>query len=192
MDGFKTTVGLVAVFLTFAGYVPYIRSILKNKTKPHIYSWFVWILDAFIIFALQITHGAGTGAFVTLAAGLMCLTVLVLTIIKKGKSEITLIDTIFLILACIALIIWLLAKQPLVSALLITSVDLLGLIPTVRKSWYKPYSETPYFYVLNTLRFALTLAALQEYSIITVLYPGVWLITNGLFTLMLVARRKFL
>lgn len=186
----KTILGITAVILTFVGYSPYIWSIVKGKTKPHIYTWLVWMLDAFIIFALQITHGAGIGAFTTLAAGLLCLTVLVLTLAKKGKSEIKPIDTVFLVLAFIALAIWLFAKQPLVSALLITSVDLLGFVPTVRKSWYKPYSENVYFYIINSLRFVLALAALQEYSIITIIYPGVWLTVGGLFALMLVVRRK--
>lgn len=189
MNNPKTIVGLIAVTLTFIGYVPYIWTIVKGKTKPHIYSWLVWVLNAFIIFALQITHGAGAGAFVTLAAGLMCLTVLILTVVRKGKSDITLTDTIFLSLALVALVIWLFAKQPLLSAVLVMAVDLLGFVPTIRKSWIKPFSETPIFYGINTFRFALTLVALQEYSIITVLYPGVWFLGNGLFTLMLLARR---
>lgn len=186
----KTIFGIIAVILTFIGYVPYIWSIIKGNTKPHIYSWLVWLLDAFIIFALQITYGAGASAFVMLAVGLLCLTVLILTIVKKGKSEIKLVDSIFLIFALIALAIWLLAKQPLVSALLITFVDLFGFVPTVRKSWHKPHSENAYFYTINALRFTLALVALQEYSIITIIYPAVWLVANGLFAIMLIARQK--
>lgn len=190
MFDIKALLSLAAIVFTFVSYLPYLLSIGKKQTKPHIYSWLVWLLDAFIIFALQITHGAGTGAYVTLAAGLMCLLVLILTITKKGKSEITHLDTFFLILAIIALGIWLFAKQPLISALLITFVDFLGFVPTVRKSWKKPFSETPYFYAINTLRFVLAIVALQEYSIITIIYPGVWLVANGLFTTMLLVRRK--
>jgi len=186
----KTILGIVAVIMTFVGYVPYISSIVKGKTKPHIYSWLVWSLDAFIIFILQITHGAGTGAFVTLAAGLMCSTVLVLTFIRKNKSAITTTDTTFLIFACIALAVWLFAKQPLISALLITLVDALGFIPTIRKSWIKPYSENITFYIIITIRFAFALIAVQNYSIITLLYPGVWFVANGLFLIMLTIRRK--
>jgi hypothetical protein len=192
MFEFKAVFSVLAIALTFVSYVPYVLSVIKKQTKPHIYSWLVWVLDAFIIFALQITHGAGTGAFVTLASGVMCLTVLILTIYKGVKSEIKLTDTIFLILACVALVIWLFAKQPLVSALLIMSVDLLGFVPTVCKSWIKPFSETPSFYALNTLRFGLALLALRDYSMITMIYPVVWLIAEGLFTFMLLARRRLL
>lgn len=191
MFGIKTILSLIAVILTFVGYFPYIRSIVKKQTKPHIYSWFTWSLDGFIIFGLQITHGAGPGSFVALAAGILALTVLILTILNKGKRDVTVTDTVFLVMALLALVIWLFAKQPLISAILIMTVDVLGFLPTVRKSWHKPFTENVSFYAINTVRFAIALVALQAYSIITVLYPGVWLIGNGLFTIMLVTRRKF-
>jgi hypothetical protein len=186
----KTILSLIAVILTFVGYAPYIRSLAKNHTKPHIYSWFIWSLDGFIIFALQFTHGAGPGSFVVLAASLLALTVLFLTILNKGKRDITLIDTIFTVLALLALIVWLFAKQPLISVILIMIVDVLGFLPTVRKSWHGPFTENAAFYAINVMRFAMALTALQAYSIITALYPAVWLIINALFTVMLVLRRK--
>jgi len=190
MFGLKTIFSTIAIVLTFIGYVPYIRSILKKQTKPHIYSWFVWTLDGFIIFGLQITHGAGTGSYVAFAAGLLAFAVLILTLFNKGKRDITFSDTVFMVLALVALVIWLIAKQPLLSAILIMTVDVFGFFPTIRKTWNKPYSENIYFYLINTVRFGFGLAALQQYSVITILYPLVWVIGNGLFCLMLLVRRK--
>lgn len=186
----KNILSLVAVVLTFVGYIPYIRSIIKKQTKPHIYSWFIWSLDAFIIFALQITHKAGPGSFVALTAGILSLTVLILTIFNKGKRDITLTDKLFSLLALASLVVWLFAKQPLISAILIMSVDVFGFMPTIRKTWRNPYSENLTFYIISSIRYIFALAALQNYSIITVLYPGIWLVLNSLFTIMLAIRRK--
>jgi len=190
MIGIKTILSLIAIGLTFIGYVPYIRSVLKNQTKPHLYSWLIWSLDSFIIFALQITHGAGPGSFVTFAAGILTVTVLILTFFNKGKRDITDTDKVFSVLALIALFIWLFANQPLISAILIVTVDILGFLPTIRKSWHKPHTENVPFYAINTLRFAIAVAALQNYTIITMLYPGIWFVGNALFTVMLAMRRK--
>ena len=186
----KTLLGLVATALVFIGYIPYLRDIVKGKTKPHVYSWFLWSFVTLIAFALQISGGAGTGAFVTLAAAVMCIAVIVLGFIHKSQVKIVWVDTLFLILAVVALLLWLVAKQPVLSAILTTLIDLLGFAPTVRKSWNNPHSETLSFYWLNTFRFGLALIALQNYSIITALYPITWLTANGLFALMLVLRRK--
>lgn len=190
MSDLKTILGILAVILTFIGYIPYLVSVIKGKTKPHIYSWFIWALNAFVIFFLQITHGAGSGALVTLAVAFMCSTVFILTLKQKNKSPITKADTIFSIIAFIALVIWLLAKQPLISAILITLVDFFGFIPTIRKSWINPYSENLTFYAITTFRFILTILAIQHYSPITTFNPGVWLLGNALFTLMLIIKRK--
>lgn len=190
MSEIKNILGIIATALVFVGYVPYLRDILKGKTKPHLYSWFLWAFVTLIAFALQFSGGAGSGSFVTLAAAIMCLVVIALGFIQKSKVTIVKIDTIFLIFAFIALGLWLIAKQPILSAILATVVDLLGFAPTVRKSWSNPHSETLSFYYLNSLRFGLAVVALQRYSIVTALYPISWLAANGLFALMLILRRK--
>src|SRR5947209_8666143 len=117
MIEFKAILSLIAVALTFAGYVPYIRSIIKKQTKPHLYSWFVWLLDDIVIFALQITHGAGVGALFVLAAIFSTIIVISLTIRNKGKQDITKMDAIFSAIAVAALMLWIFAKQPLLSTL---------------------------------------------------------------------------
>lgn len=186
----KNILGIAATFLVFLGYVPYLRDIIKGKTKPHLYSWFLWAFVTAIAFALQFSGGAGSGSFVTLAAALMCIAVIILGFIQKSKIKIIKIDTIFLILAFIALGLWLIAKQPVLSAILATSVDLLGFAPTVRKSWNNPYTETLSFYYLNSLRFGLAVVALQKYSLVTALYPISWLVANSMFAVMLILRRR--
>ena len=138
----KNVLGIIATFLVFIGYIPYIRDIVRGKTKPHIYSWFLWCFVTSIAFALQISDGAGTGAFVTLAAALMCLVVIILGFVYKAKVEIKKIDTVFFLFAFVALGVWVLAKQPILSAILTVLIDLLGFAPTVRKSWNQPFTET--------------------------------------------------
>jgi hypothetical protein len=119
----------------------------------------------------------------------MCLMVLILSFFK-GTKDIKTIDAAFLVTAFIALVLWWFAKQPLISAVLITVVDLLGFAPTIRKSWIRPYSETPIFYYINSFRFLLAILALRQYSIITAIYPITWLIVNSSFAAVLYIRRK--
>lgn len=190
MNNMKNVCGTIAVLLVFVGYIPYFRDILKGKTVPHIYSWFLWGFVTAIVFALQIGDNAGVGAYVTLAVTFMCGGVILLSLLKKNKRDITFSDTIFLFLGFISLCMWLFAKQPLISAILATITDLLGFVPTIRKSWHQPFSETLSLYGLNTLRFGLAIIALEHYSVITALYPISWLFANGLFALMLLLQRK--
>lgn len=191
MIEYKQLLGTIAVILTFFGYIPYIRDILKNKTTPHMYSWFLWGFVTTLAFALQIADNAGPGAYVTLAAAFLCGVVLVLSIVRKSGRDIKPIDGVFIALAFLSLGLWLIAKQPVLSAILTTTTDLLGFMPTIRKSWNKPWSETLSFYWANTFRFGLAMFALDRYTTMTALYPLAWLLANGLFAAMLMVRRKF-
>ncbi len=187
----KEAIGAIAVVLTFVGYAPYIRDTLRGKTHPHVYTWFLWGFVTAIAWSLQITDNAGPGSFVTLAAAIVCFAIFALGM-RVGKKDITRSDTIFLVMALIALGIWLVAKQPVVSVILLSLTDMLAFVPTIRKSWNKPHTETLFSYEMNTFRFALAIVALHHYTIITSLYPISWLVANGLFSIFLVVRRKTL
>lgn len=185
----KSIIGILAVVLTFVGYIPYLRDTLKGKTKPHIYSWFLWGFVTLIAFALQVSAKAGPGSYVTLAAAVVSLIIFALGT-RQGNKDITKTDTIFFILGFVAIAIWLFAKQPVISIILVSLIDMLGFAPTFRKSWNKPYSETLFTYILNAFRHGLSILALQNYSIVTWLYPASWVLANSLFSLMLIFRRR--
>ncbi|MEN9582086.1 MAG: hypothetical protein RL641_40 [Candidatus Parcubacteria bacterium] len=185
----KNIIGIIAIVLTFVGYTPYFIDLWKGKTKPHIFSWFIWGIVTSIIFALQKSDGAGIGSYVTLAVALISAVIFFIGL-KKGNRNIKKIDVVFLVLALIAIPLWLLAHQPVLSIILLSSIDMLGFAPTIRKSWENPYSETLSLYTITTFRHGLSLFALQNYSIVTVLFPATWVIANAMFATMLLIRRK--
>jgi hypothetical protein len=185
----KEYLSLIAVTLTFAGYIPYVLDTVRKETTPHIYTWFVWGLVAIIAFGLQVGDHAGPGAFVTLAAALVCFMICGLAI-RYGSRSIATIDTVFFALALIALVLWLFIDQALVAIIIVSAIDVLGFAPTMRKSWHRPYEETLVSYQLNTLRFVLALFALEQYGLVSVLYPLTLVLVNGLFSLFLIIRRR--
>lgn len=187
----KEVVGGIAVALTFVGYAPYIRDTLKGKTKPHVYTWFIWGLITLLAFALQVDADAGIGSLVTLAAGIVCSFIAVLGyfVAKKDKS-IDRADTACFLLALMALVLWLFADQPLIAVITLSAADMLGFAPTIRKSWRKPFEETLFSYEVNTFRFALAIYALESYNAVALMYPVTWIVANGLFSIYLIVRRK--
>lgn len=185
----KEAIGAIAVFLTFVAYVPYYGDILKGKTRPHIYSWSLWSLLTILLVALQIEGGAGPATWVTAAAGILCIGVVFLSL-KNGKRDITTSDTIVAILSLAALGFWLIADQPVISISLVIVADMLAFIPTVRKSYCDPYSETLSLYVTNAIRFSLALLAVERYTYLSSSWIIAWVIGNTLLSIMLVARRR--
>lgn len=185
----KEIIGGVAVVLTFLAYIPYYRDILKGRTHPHIYSWFLWSVLTILLVALQIKGGAGAAAWVTASAGLLCIGVVLLSL-KRGTRDITTSDKVVAILSLLAIGFWLIAHQPLVSVVLVIIADMLAFIPTIRKSYHEPYSETLSLYVTNALRFCLALLAVEHYTFLSSAWIVAWVIGNTGLSVMLAVRRK--
>ena len=188
MQEIKPILSVVAILLAIVGYIPYFRDILRGKTTPHVYTWFIWGFITLIVFAQQKSFGGGVGSWVSLVV-IRSIFVFILGM-KNGKKDITKTDTLFFVLALAALLLWLVAKQPILSAVLISSIDMLGFVPTLRKSWNKPYSETLFTYKIGAFRHCLTFLALEQYSIMTWLNPVSWIFANTLFSIILIVRRK--
>jgi hypothetical protein len=186
----REIVGSIAVILTFVSYIPYYRDILRGKTRPHVYSWSLWGLLTILLVALQIRGGAGPAVWVTASAGLLCLGVVFLSL-KNGKKDITASDTVTAILSLVAIFFWLVVDQPIISIILVIIADMLAFIPTVRKSYIEPYSETLSLYVTNSLRFILALVAVEQYTFLSTSWIVAWIVGNGALSILLIVRRKW-
>lgn len=186
---YKIVVALIAAILEVIANFPYIRDILAKKTKPHFFTWLIWTLLTWISFFILVSEGAGVGAWVTGVTAVTCLAILVLSFFF-GERKITISDWTCLVLALFALVLWKNANDVFLAMIIIVIVDTLGFIPTFRKSFSKPYEETLSTYLLVIGKHILTLLALQVYTPTTILYPSILFLTNFLFAIMLVIRRK--
>lgn len=185
----KYVLSISAIVLTIVAYIPYIRDTYKGVTRPHSFSWLIWTIGTGIIFALQMSNGAGPGGWVTGCLTLVLGTVLVLSL-RQNSIRATTLDYICLFAAFVAFTIWITIDQPLLSMIILSVVDMVGFIPTMRKSWDDPFSETMSLYAITTLRHTLAAVALSEYNTVTLLFPLSWIAANAGFTLLLLIRRR--
>jgi len=140
--------------------------------RPHVFSWIIWGLTTFIVFFAQAAAGGGAGALPIGLSGLLTMYIAWLSWRHRGDMSITRSDWCFLIAALSAVPAWFIARDPLWAVIVLTSVDLLGFGPTLRKAWDEPRSESPLFYGLFALRNALSILALGEWNLATLLFPA--------------------
>jgi hypothetical protein len=186
---YKVALAILSIILTLVGYFFYFRDIFAHKTKPHAYSWLVWGILTAVAFAGQLHDKGGPGSYVTGVTAAVSFVIFGLAI-KQGEKNITLSDKINLGAALFAMVPWLLTNDPLTSVVLITVIDFLGFIPTIRKSYMKPQEETLIHYFFAGLKFALAIIALDNYTVVTWLYPASLVVGNWLFGLMIAVRRR--
>ncbi|MCV6636688.1 hypothetical protein [Candidatus Albibeggiatoa sp. nov. NOAA] len=189
---YKEMLSIIAIVLTFVAFFPYIRAILRDQIKPHVFSWIIWSLTTYIVFFAQLADGAGVGAWPTGISGLITLYVALLAYQRCSDSSIVLADWFFFILALTALPLWFLTADPFWAVLVLSLTDLLGFIPTLRKAYMSPFDEQLIFFVLMAIRSAVSIAALEHYSATTVLFPAMIVVVCIIFIIMVSMRRAIL
>ena len=170
---YKEILSAIAIALTFAAFVPYIRAILDGTTRPHVFSWVIWGSTTFVVFLAQIEGKAGVGAWPIGVSGSITLFIACLAYVRRADITITKTDWLFFILALSSLPLWYVTSDPLWAVVILTIVDVLGFGPTVRKAYSFPHSESLLFFALFAVRNVLVILALESYSVTTVLFPAV-------------------
>ncbi len=168
---FKLMFSGLAIGLTFVAFVPYIRSILSGKTRPHVFSWFIWGITTVIVFFAQLEAKGGIGAWPIGISGAITVGVAVLAFYKRADISITRTDWLFFSVALASLPFWYLTSDPLWTVVLLTVIDLLGFGPTIRKAYAFPHQESQLFFLSFMLRNIFAILALEHYSVTTVLFP---------------------
>ncbi len=178
----KPILASIATVMAIAGNVPYLSDVLKKKIQPHPYTWFVWSIVSMVTFFGQLAKGAGVGVIPTGVAEFFTV-IIFFASLRYGFKNIKKIDTYFLIIALLGIIPWILTKDPTVSVIIVVAIDLIAFIPTLRKTWVQPTTESSWLYRMNVARHALTLGALQAYNVVTMLHSVAMIITNTMMSL---------
>lgn len=189
MESIKPILGIVAVCLGLAAYAIYIHSTVKDKIKPHAFSWLLWTLTTAIVFTAQFMKGGGAGSWSTGFTCTVCLAIGIISLFKYDKRY-TLSDILFISIAVLALLPWFFTKNPTISVVLIASIDVLGYGPTLRKSYYYPDEEKAISFGLNAVKHFFSFMALGNYIVATWIYPASQIFMNSLVVVLILIRRK--
>lgn len=179
----------LALALTLYAFQPYLRDILRGQLRPHVFSWVIWGTTTCLAFLAQLAAGGGLGAWVLGVSGGLSMSVAFLAWRHRGDIAITRLDWGFFIGALSALPLWGLTSDPWWAVVVLTTVDLLGFGPTLRKAWDRPAQESLGFFGLFMLRNLLVIAALDTRSATTVLFPGAIAAACAGVMLMILMRR---
>ena len=185
----KISIGIVASIIGGLSFIPYFRDIFLNKTKPHMYTWLIWSLLQGTSVFIMLFSGAGIGVLPFVVGTILCGCIFILSF-KYGTKNITLFDTICLIGALVALIFYIFLHNPVLSIILVCLIDFIGFIPTFRKSYIEPETETASTYIISAFSSALAIGALFNYSLITILYPATLILTDTTCWLIIILRKR--
>jgi len=185
----KLTFAIIAALLAVAGNVPYLHDVIKRKVQPHPYTWLVWSIVSGVTFVGQVVKGAGFAAIAFGVSEFFTIIIFILSL-RYGFKKIPKNDSYFLVAALSGIIPWIILRDPTWSVVIMVTIDLIAFIPTLKKAWLKPKTESPLLYGSNALRHGLALVALSSYNVATMLHSIAMIVTNTIMTSFILRKIK--
>lgn len=188
---YHIVLGASSVLLGLLGYAIYFRSIFYGKTRPHIFTWSTYFLIDTIVFLAQVLKGAGPGAWGTLIGAVGGLFVSIIAL-RRGEKHITKLDWTSFIGALFAIGLWQATSNPLVAVVIATIINVFAIFPTLRKSYDNPFEESISIWLLDLIRYGISIIALVAVNWTTVLFPLGLVTTNAILVSTILIRRHIL
>lgn len=182
-------IGLLGGVVELVGLAPYLRDIISGQTRPSRASWTIWSVLSFIALAGQWAAGASASLWFTVVQALACVTILMFALRNK-QDHFSWLDVACLIVAALALVGWYVSHNPLVALILIVLVDIMGLVPTLHKSYIDPDSETLSAWIMSAIGGGLAAVAVGSLNFTLILYPGYIFIANMLTCAVIISSRR--
>ncbi len=180
----------IGVLINLVATLWYIKTILYGKTRPNLISWTLWALAPLIATFLQIKAGAGLSFLGPFMAGFGPLVVIIFASIKKrGFWKITKFDIICGSLSLFALIFYIITNKLAISISFAILSDALAAIPTIRKSWNFPDTESASAYIGGIINYILSLLIITNW-IFSIYSFNVYLIVINLVIIFSIYHKK--
>lgn len=165
--------GLVGVFL-------YIRDTFLGKTKPNRVTWILWTIAPFV--GVYVSYKSGVSLPVLLStfmAGFGPLLVVIASFFnKKSYWQITRFDIGCGVLSVIAMSIWIMTQNGLVSLIFAILADLFAGLPTIVKSWQHSDTESVGPYLYGTFNSVVTFLIIKNFSFLNAAFPIYFFLVN--------------
>jgi hypothetical protein len=187
------TYALVIVFviaaLNLANTINYLLSI-KNGVRPHALSWIGFCALASVGFATSVAGHGGLGTWTALMVVVITGTIAVAAL-KVGDFSFTRFDWVALGGAAFGAAIWPVTSSADIASIIVSVAGVIAFLPSVRKSWKRPYDDQAVQFAIVALSISLRISALTNINIATALFPASQLASNAVYAVFLMIRRRF-
>lgn len=184
-------IGFASGILNVVAFIPYIRDILRHKTKPQRATWWIWLSLNAVLLAVQWAAGATWSLGLIVGQSIVAGIIAILSL-RFGYGKLEKHDVVSLAIAAVGVGLWVYTKNPLTALVILVAVDALGSALTAAKAWHSPESETLITWAISVVANLLGLLAVSTWSLGTVIYPMYSFIANAIITAIIVWRLRVL
>ena len=189
MQNFHSLAGKTAGFLSLIGFIPYLLTTLKGKTRPNRATWIIWTVVGIALLASYKEAGATDAIWVTVANVIAFGAVVGLSF-KYGEGNWTPLDLGCLVSAGVGFFLWWFFDSPLPTLYISILVDLIGALPTLKKAYLDPEGEDRLTWFLFWMANTINLFAIEKAGFAMWAYPVyLFLISGAIMAILFMTRR---
>lgn len=171
------TMGIIAGIIASLAFVPYIRSILKKDTRPHRTTWFVLALTGWLTLLTYQEVGAVESLIIAIAYAFFSTLIFTLSL-WFGRGGWQKFDLLCLSISILGITVWLYHDSAFLGLVCFLVADFFALLPTLRKTWEKPWQEDTFAWFLSSIGALMNIFAIEQMTIEMVTYPLYMLVIN--------------
>ena len=179
----------LAAALSLVGAYGYILDTLRGDTSPNRVTWSLWGVEGVLAFFVEVQQHVGLAALMTLMLGLVPCAVVVASFRNPhGSWKLGTFDVACGAVSVGGLVFWAFINEPTVALISFVVADQMAALPTIRKSWLAPRTESPRLFFLGSTNCAITLLTLTKLTTAGVLFPGCILVADLIVGLLIVSN----
>lgn len=187
MGDLRAVFGILAGVLSLLAFVPYIRSIYRGETRPNRATWWVWTVCNGVLFASYYASGERRSAWVPLSYMAASFVVALLSF-KRGEGGLSRFDQGCALASAVGIALWAASGSPLTALMINIGVDLAGALPTMRKTYLDPRSESLSAWLIFLVANLVNLLAVDAWTEPSVALP-IYYVVMTIVIVALAARR---
>ena len=177
---------LVGAAFNLVGLSSYVADTLRGRNQPNRVSWFLWALAPLIGFAAEVGQGVGLQSLMTFMVGFGPAVVLCASFVSRhGAARLTRFDLGCGSLSVVALVMWRITGRGDVAIAFSVAADLLAGVPTFRKAYRDPASESWPAFACSGVSAALTLLTITTWTFAAAAFPVYILCGSTLLTVLI-------
>lgn len=173
----------MAGVVTFVGFIPYVIAVRRGETKPSRATWWIWTIACGALFASYYASGERSSIWVPLSYVVGPLVIGVLSL-KYGEGRFTRFDKGCVAASLLGLLFWWLSGSPMIALGANIAVDFAGALPTMRKTYIDPTTESPTAWGVFLAGSALNLFAVERWTSAAAVLPIYFFAINLIITLL--------
>lgn len=146
----------LSFIFAFGAGIPYIKSILSGRTKPHQMTWLVFSIMNGIILVSQYLKGARASILIALVFFIFTIIDFILSL-NYGIRSTSRWDYLLLTFSLLTIIAWILTRNPSVAIWLTVLIDIFATTMTIIKIKSQPNSEAILPWLMGATAYTFTI-----------------------------------